>query len=131
MQLRVVSVCDLSHICPPQTSKIAAPSVRLAKAQRAGRLVVRAEEEAKRGQAADANKQGTADSKVQKVGCRSRPSAAMYNDLGVHHPPARALPLHRFAKLETASGNRQYMSFTHGRRSTGRRTPCSLPATSP
>jgi light-harvesting complex I chlorophyll a/b binding protein 3 len=54
----------------PLTHKIAAPSVRPAKAQRAGRLVVRAEEEAKEantGQAADENKQGTQDSKVQKV----------------------------------------------------------------
>ena len=45
-----------------------APNAR-PKAQRGARLVVRAEEqqEASRGQAADENKEGTANAKVQKV----------------------------------------------------------------
>lgn len=51
----------------PLTTKLAAPSLKPAKAQRCARLVVRAEEEAKKGQAADENKEGTGGGKVQKV----------------------------------------------------------------
>lgn len=50
-----------------QSAKLAAANAR-PKAQRGARLVVRAEEqEAERGQAADQNKEGTGNAKVQKV----------------------------------------------------------------
>ena len=52
-----------------QSAKLVAANAR-PKAQRGARLVVRAEEqeqEASRGQAADKNKEGTGNAKVQKV----------------------------------------------------------------
>lgn len=50
-----------------QSAKLVAPTARPGKGQRGARLVVRAEQEASRGQAADQNKEGTGNAKVQKV----------------------------------------------------------------